>query len=205
MAYELTSTQARAVSTTDLVIYNEVDTIARQIMEAALAGDLNTTVDDGTTMTESTPTVTVTGTVVNPVVGGVNEVLTLATETVTLLANADVDQIVAAINDAAIAGLTATKNSSGQVVLAYDPPMSNWSLTIDAASGNATVGFTASTYAATTPTSVDYYGVWNGTVVDRKKSYAYGQVINHFQGLGYSIIAKQNTVTANTILWEIYW
>jgi hypothetical protein len=205
MAYELTSTQARVVSTTDLVIYNEVDTISRAIMASALAGNLNTTVDDGTTITQSTPTITVTGTEINPVVGGVNESLTLAGETVILLANADIDQIVAAINDAAITGLTATKNATGQVVIAYDPPQANWVLVIGADSGNATVGFTASNVAALTPDSVDYHSVWIGTTVDRKKSYVYSQVVAHFLGLGYSIIAKQNTVTANTILWEIYW
>lgn len=205
MAHDLTATQARTVSTTDLVIYNEIDTITRAIYAAGLAGDLSTSVNDGTTMTESTPTITVTGTVADPVVGGAGEALTLAGGTVSLPANSDVDQIVAAINDEAITGLTASKNASSQVVLTYEPPMATWSLVISGDSGNTTIGITTGTVPATDPESVTYYNVWIGQTEDRKKSYEFAQVINHFQGLGYNIVAKQNTTTTNTFYWEIYW
>jgi hypothetical protein len=102
---DLTASQARTISTTDQVIYNEVDTITRAILVASLAGGLSTTVDSGTTITDS----------------------------------------------------------------------------------------------------VDYYNVWSNQADDRKKSYEYGQVIAHFQRLGYNIVAKKNTVTENTLKWELYW
>ena len=205
MTRDLTATQARTVSTTDLVIYNEIDTIYRAIMAASLNGDLTCTVDDGSTMTESTPTITVIGTVANPTVGVTGEALTIAGGSVSLEANDDVDQIVAAINDAAITGLTASKNSESKVVLSYEPQMSGWNLLIGADSGNATIGLTTGTVAATNPLSVDYYAMWSGTLESRKYSYEYAQVINHFQNLGYNIVAKKNTVTENTIKWEVYW
>lgn len=205
MARDLSATQARTVSTTDLVIYNEIDSIYRGVMAAALAGNLEVSVSDGTVMTESTPTITVVGTELDPTVGGAGESLTINDVSITLPATSDVDQIVAAINDAAVAGLTASKNSTQQVVLTYEPAPATWSLNIGADSGNATVGFTAGVVSADTPDSVEYYNVWTGTTDDRKKSYEFAQVVNHFQNLGYSIVAKKNTTTGNTFYWEIYW
>jgi hypothetical protein len=90
-------------------------------------------------------------------------------------------------------------------VLSYEPPSSTWSLLIGAGSGNTTIGLTEATVTATTPLSVTYYAMWSGTTENRKYSYEYAQVINHFQNLGYNIVAKKNTVTANTIKWELYW
>jgi hypothetical protein len=201
----LTASQARTVSTSDLVVYNEIDAINREIVAQALAGNLEATVDDGTTMTESTPTLTVTGTVSDPIVGGLGEALTIAGESVTLIANSDVDQIVAAINDAAIAGLTATKNATQNVVLTYEPPMATWSLQIDADSGNATLGFTAGTVNAPVPDSRDYYDVWSNLTDDRKLSLNMTKVINYFQDQGYNIVQKLNTETGSTFKWEVYW
>jgi hypothetical protein len=200
----ISAQQARNVSNTDMVIYNEVDAISRAIYAAAIAGNLDATVNDGTTMTESTPTITVTGTVSNPAVHGGSESLTLAGESVTLPHNGDVDQIIAAINDANITGLVATKNSNTQIVLTYQPPQTAWTFTIGTDTGNATCGFTADIIAATDPDSVVYYNVWSGTAEDRKKSYEYSQVISYFQDLGYNILAKKNTITENTFYWEIY-
>jgi hypothetical protein len=51
---DLSATQARIISTTDLVIYNEIDTITRAVMAAALTGELTVTVSTGTTITDST-------------------------------------------------------------------------------------------------------------------------------------------------------
>lgn len=205
MAGELSAAQARTVSTGDLIVYNEIDYISRQIYAAALNGDLQTTIDDGTTMTDSTPTITVTGTVSNPVVGAAPESLTINGEGISLPADDDVDQIVAAINDAAIAGLTASKNEDSQIVLTYEPTQTNWALAIDGDSANPTVGFTTGSYAATPPASVDYYNVWSNLETDRKLSYHMTQVINHFQNLGFSILQKKNTETSNTFKWEVYW
>lgn len=206
MTRDLTATQARTVSTTDLVIYNEIDTIQREIMEQALLGNLTATVENGTTMTESTPVVTVTGTEANPTVGVTGESLTIAATTITLAAESDIDQIIAAINEQGPAGLVASKNASDQIVLTYETPQANWGLIISADSGNPTIGLTDGTYAAPAPESVEYYQVWAGISEDRKKSYELSQVVNHFQNLGYSILAKKNTDSDTEVIkWEIYW
>ena len=206
----LTSTQARTVSVTDMVIYNEIDTINRAIITAALAGDLNTSVNDNTTMTESTPTITVTGSVANPTFTPGDQIQ-LAGQAIALGVDPNdgtgLDQIVADINNANISGLTASANDSNQLVLTYDPPQGSWSLAIGAGTGTANVdiGLTTGTVTATDPASVEYYSVWTGTAEDRKKSYEFAQVVNYFQNLGYNILAKKNTTTGNTFYWEIYW
>lgn len=206
MTRDLTASQARTVSTTDLVIYDEIDTIQREIMEQALLGNLTATVDNGTTMTESTPVVTITGTEVDPAVGVAGESLTIAATSITLAAESDIDQIIAAINDQGPAGLVASKNTSDQIVLTYETPQSGWNLVVSADSGNATIGITDGTYNAPAPESTEYYQVWSGISEDRKKSYELSQVVNHFQGLGYSILAKKNTDSDTEVIkWEIYW
>lgn len=201
----ISASQARTVSTTDLIVYNEIDAISREIVAQALLGELQATISDGTLMTESTPTITVTGTVANPAVGGVGESLTLAGEAITLDANEDVDQIIASINDAEVAGLVASKNATQNVVLTYEPPMAQWILDIAADSGNATVGFTTGTATPPAPASRDYYDVWTNLTDDRKLSLHMTQVINYFQGLGYNIVQKLNVTTGNTFQWEVYW
>lgn len=206
MTRDLTASQARTVSTTDLVIYNEIDTIQREIMAQALLGNLTATVDDGTTMTESTPVITITGTEANPVIGGTDEDFTIAATTITLPANSNLNTIIATINDDGPAGLTASKNDSNQLVLTYETPQNGWNLVVSAGDANATLGITAQTYNATNPESVEYYQVWSGVNEDRKKSYELSQVVNHFQGLGYSILAKKNTDSDTAVIkWEIYW
>ena len=202
---DFTATQARTASTTDRVIYNEIDAVTRAVLAAALAGELTVVVDDGTIMTNSTPTITVIGTVTNPVVGGGDELLVIAGETITLSANNDVDQIVATINDAAITGLVATKNAAQQVVIAYNPPAATWTLSVSVGTGADTIGVTVGAQTPSTPSSVSYHGVWSGQETDRKKSYEFAQVVQHFQNLGYSIMAKKNTDTGNTLKWELYW
>lgn len=204
--YGFSASQARTVSMTSLIVYNEIDAISRAIIAAALNDTLQVTIDNGTLMTESTPSIEVIGSVVNPVVGGTGEALTINGSGVTLNPNEDVDQIIASINDRNIGGLVASKGSSSNVVLTYEPLMSEWSLVIGADSGNATVGFTDGTFTpATNPTSMDYYNVWANQVDNRQLSLHMTQVINHFQGLGYNILQKTNIVTGNTFQWEVYW
>ncbi len=209
MAYDLTATQARTVSTTDLVIYNEIDTISRAIMAAALTGELSTTVDDGTTMTESTPTITVTSSGAGAFTP--SETIVLAGSTITLGDGSgdgtNVYQATADINAADITGLTATTDGS-EITLSYEPPQATWGITLAEGSGSALadLGFTAGSESPATPESVDYYSVWSGVTEDRKKSYELAQVVNHFQNLGYNILAKKNTTTASSVIkWEIYW
>lgn len=208
MAHDLTATEARTVSTTDLIIYNEIDTINRAVIAAALAGDLQTTVDDGTTMTESTPIITVTSSGAGAFTP--SNTATFAGTTVTFGDGGNdgtgLDQAVADINNAAITGLTAAHDGS-EITLTYECPQANWTFTLAEGTGAlAELGFTAGSTTATAPESVDYYSVWTGTTEDRKKSYEFTQVVNHFQNLGYSILAKQNTASSTAVfMWEAYW
>lgn len=208
MAHDLTASQARTVSTTDQVIYNEIDTISRAIYTDALAGNLQTTVDDGTLMTESTPIVTVTSSGAGAFTPGNTAVFAGTTVTFGDGVNdgTGLDQAVADINNAAITGLTASHNGS-EITLTYECPQSVWSITLAEGKGAlAELGFTPGTTSATNPESVDYYSVWTGQTVDRKSSYEFAQVVNHFQDLGYNILAKQNTNSAvATFMWEVYW
>lgn len=210
MTNKLTATQARTLSTSDKVIYNEIDTISRAIIDAALLGDLSTVVDDGTTITESTPVVTVTS-------SGYSDgwtpgaTLAIAGETVTLSSGpndgTNIDQATADINNAGISGLTAT-NDGSEITLSYQAPQSSWTLALSEGSGGLNeLGFTAGTTTlSTNPESVDYYNVWSGTTGDRKKSYEIEQVLNHFQSLGYNVVIKKNvTSDTSTIKWELYW
>lgn len=211
MSHTLTAAQARTVAFTDLIVHNEVDYIERQIIAAGLVGDLNTTINDGTTMTESTPTITVTGTSVGA--GSVftpGEQITIAGTTVTFSSGAgagtNVYQAVGDINAAGIAGLTAS--TDGDIItLVYEPAMATWSLILADISVGALagLGLTAGTYNATTPESASYYNAWTGAVADRKLAYQMAQVINHFQGEGFNIVQKKNTTTGTTFYWELYW
>lgn len=207
MGYELTASQAKTVTTTDMVIYNEIDTLSRAIIAAALAGDLQVTVDDGTTMTESTPTIVITGMESDPVTASseTDEELILNGTMITFPHQSNIYSIVGIINDAGIEGLVASKNADNQLVLTYQCPQNDWTFTIGDSTANNTVGIAAGIVAATTPGSVAYYNMWAGIQDDRKKAYEFAQVVNHFQNLGYNILAKKNTVTENTLLWEIYW
>jgi len=208
MTHGLTAASARIITTSDQVIYDEIDAIHRAINTAALAGELDVTVDDGTLMTESTPSITIEGTGFAPFTPG--DTVIIASETIVLGGDATdgtgVKQVVADINNVLVSGLRARQVET-DIVLTYETTQSNWAVTIAEGSGSALtdIGLTAGTYTPTDPESVAYYNVWNGQTEDRKKAYEFAQVVNHFQGLGYNIVAKKNTVTQNTFIWELYW
>lgn len=208
MTHSLSATQARTTSTSDLVIYNEIDTITRAIYAASIAGDLTCTVNDGTTMTNSTPTITVTSSGAGTFTA--TQTIIIAGITITLgdggSDGTGIEQAIADINNAAVSGLVASQSGS-EIVLTYNPPMATWSLTLAEGNGTALadLGFTAGTTSASAPGSTVYYSVWTGVTEDRKKAYEFAQVVNHFQDLGYNIVAKQNTTTTNTFYWEVYW
>jgi len=56
MTYSFNSTEARSVARNSLVIFREINAIMEQIITDAGNGLYETTVDDDTTMTDSTPT-----------------------------------------------------------------------------------------------------------------------------------------------------
>ena len=61
MSYSITATQAKLDARADLTILNETNTLMKQIITDANNGHYSSTISDGTTMTESTPTITIVG------------------------------------------------------------------------------------------------------------------------------------------------
>ena len=68
MSYTINKTQARTIARADLTIFNETQAIMKQVITDAGNGLYETTISDGTTITESTPTIVVTGSVANPTI-----------------------------------------------------------------------------------------------------------------------------------------
>ena len=59
MTYYINKTEARSIARADLIIFNEVSALMKQVLTDAGNGLYETTITDGTTMTESTPTITI--------------------------------------------------------------------------------------------------------------------------------------------------
>lgn len=203
----LSASQARTVSTTDLIVYNEIDAISREIVAQALLGNLQATINDGTSMTESTPTITVKSSGAGDFTP--DNTAVFAGETVTFGPNdgdgVGLDQAVADINKANITGLTASTDGV-EITLSYEPSQGSWTFVLTEGTGAlAELGFTAGTETPADPASRDYYDVWTNLTDDRKLSLHMTQVTNYFQGLGYNIVQKLNVTTGNTFIWEVYW
>ena len=82
MSVGLNAAQARAKANQDMVIFNEVNTIMEAVITASASYLYTATISDATTMTESTPVVTVTGSVANPtVVNGDTPIINSSTVT----------------------------------------------------------------------------------------------------------------------------
>jgi|SRR6056300_275486 hypothetical protein len=66
---------------------------------------------------------------------------------------------------------------------------------------------TLSTTTMTTAgaTAEAYYNAWQGTVPNTNYTDQMTQVIDYFEGLGYSIYQQTNTLTSNTFVWVISW
>ena len=205
MTYYLNQTEARSHARSNLTIFDEVNTLMRKIIVASDAGDYELTVDGGTTMTASTPKITVTGTASNPTVVIGNTVVINGTSVVLGATGTNINAVVADINDAGLTGVSASKNSSGQLQIEYTPSQANWSLSIGAGTANTALGLTTSTASPNNPSSVDYFSVWTGTTTDRKLDDEMTQVIKYFKNLGYNITRMNNTATQNTFKWVIYW
>ena len=205
MTVGLNAAQARANSQQDMIIFNEATSIMEAIIAASAAGEYETTVSDGTTMTESTPAVTVTGTVEDPVVVP-GTTLIVNGSTVTLGASGtNLNAIIADINDAAINGVVASK-SNGYLVLEITLAASTtWQYTIGAGTANAALGLTEGTYTASNPGSVEYFDAWQGTLTDRGLVNHMDAVIKHFRNLGFKIERLSNTATGRTFSWYVYW
>ena len=204
MTYYINKTSARTIARADLTIFNETQALMKQVITDAGNGLYETTITDGTTMTESTPTITITGTVANPTVSSLETVI-LGGQTVILgPSGTNLNAVIADINDANVSGLVASKNAANNLVLTYTAPAATtWTFVLGAGTANTNLGLTAQTYTASNPDSVTYYNVWSGTVADRAKSDQMNQVIKYFENLGYTIERLKNTTTNKNLKWVI--
>lgn len=205
MSVGLNAAQARAKASQDMIVFQETQAIMETVITESSLGNYEAFIDNGTTMTESTPSGIKIGTVVNPTVL-VGDTLILNGVTVVLgTTGTNLNSIVADINDAAIAGVTASKDS-GYLVLSFDTQQASiWTYDIGAGTANASVGLIQGTYTISNPTSVDYFSVWQGTLTDRGLQNQMEQVMRHFVNLGYKIERVNNTNTGKTFRWHIYW
>lgn len=204
MTYAINKTEARTIARADLTIFNETQALMKQVITDAGNGLYETTITDGTTMTESTPTITITGTVANPTVSSLETVI-LGGQTVILgPSGTNLNAVIADINDANVSGLVASKNAANNLVLTYTAPAATtWTFVLGAGTANTNLGLTAQTYTASNPDSVTYYNVWSGTTADRVKTDQMNQVIKYFQNLGYTIERLKNTTTNKNFKWVI--
>ena len=99
MSYSINATNARLIARADLTIFNETQALMKQVITDAGNGLYETTVTDGTTMTESTPTITVTGIQTNPTITGTPSVI-LGGQTINLgTTGTSLNAVIADIND----------------------------------------------------------------------------------------------------------
>ncbi len=204
MTYTINKTTARAIARADLTIFNETQALMKQVITDAGNGLYQTTITDGTTMTESTPDIVITATIANPTIAPGDTVI-LGGQTIILGGTGtNLNAVIADINDAAVPGLVASKNVANQLVLTYTAPAATtWTFVVGAGTGNAGLGLTAATSTATNPASVDFFNCWQGNVQSREKSDQMNQVILYFESLGYSIQRLTNTATGKTFKWVI--
>lgn len=205
MTYYINSKEARNYSRANLNIFNETTTLMRSVMEAADNGDYSIVVSDGTLMTESTPDITITGTVTSPVITNGDTVI-IAGETVVLgTSGTNLNSIIADINDAEIPNLIASKTSDDKLLLTYTTSETSWDVTVGAGTANIDLGLAAGVKYADPPISVSYYNSWQGVATNRKYDDEIANVLSFFENLGYNISISENTSTVNTFVWNIYW
>ena len=204
MTYAINKTEARTIARADLTIFNEIQSLMKQVITDAGNGLYETTITDGTTMTESTPTITITGSAANPTITGTPTVI-IAGQTITLgTTGTNLNSVISDINDAGVTGLVASKNAANNLVLSYTlAQATSFTVVLGAGTANTALGLTAQTYTATNPDSVAYFNCWQGTVSDRVKTDQMNQVIQYFQNLGYTIERLKNTSTNKTLKWVI--
>ena len=205
MSVGLNAAQARSKASQDMIVYKETQAIMEAIITQSGLGKFEANIDDGTTMTVSTPIIQKIGTVNNPTVN-VGDTLIIDSNTVTLgTTGTSLNAIISDINDASIPGVTASKDAGYLVLTIEDSAGATWSYEIGAGTANASLGFVSGVYTLPNPTSISYYTVWQGSVTDRAIQNQMSQVIKHFSDLGYKIERLTNTSTNRTFKWYVYW
>jgi|TARA_Y100000034_G_C6708471_1_gene312825 hypothetical protein len=200
----ISAADAKLQAQGNLVILREVRAIEEAILTAVNSNLLNATVSDGTTMTMSTPAISVTATVNNPTTTA-SQTFTINSTTVTS-SGTTINSIIDDINTLAISGITASKTAvAGALKIASDN--NNFTLTLSAGSGTllGDLGLTAATTTATAVSKV-YYNVWQGTATNTTYTQQMAEVIKYFTDKGYTIARQKNTDTTNTTFkWYVTW
>ena len=175
-----------------MIIYDEVQFLMKDIITQSAAGNYNSTITDGTTMTESNlsyyyrysshPTVVVGET---PSFNGTPTLGTTGT---------NLNAIIADINDAAITGLVASKNATNNLVLTQHSFISGHILLMRTANNN--LGLTANTY--TPILKVMYIGIrgWVQVQIEAIRPQM-DYIIKYFRDLGYRIERSTNPSNSN--------
>ena len=143
MSVGLNAAQARSKASQDMIVFNETQEIMKSIITQSSLGNFEAYVDDATTMTEATPSVQKIGTALSPTIT-VGDTLIFDNNTITLgTTGTSLNAIVADINDAGIAGLTASKDSNYLVLNISEPQGSTWSYEIGAGTANTCLLYTS--------------------------------------------------------------
>lgn len=205
MTIGLNASQARAKSSQDMIVFNECTAIMKEVISVSAAGTFDCYVDDGTTMTESTPTTIKIGTQNNPTVTA-GETLIINDSTIILgTSGLNLNSIIADINDAEVPGITATKDGLYLVLNIALSATTTWSYEIGIGTANAALGLTDGIYVPPTPSSTSYFTSWQGTITDRSLENQMNMVTKYFSNLGYKIDRITNSATSKTFKWHVYW
>ena len=201
----LNAAQGRAKSSQDMIVFDECTAIMRAVVTKSVAGDYDTYVSDGTTMTESTPATIKIGTVNNPIISA-GDTLIINGSTITLgTSGTNLNSVIADINDAGVTDVTASKDAGYLVLNITLPATTTWSYEIGSGTANTALGFTDGIYVPPTPNSTTYFTSWQGTITDRALENQMNSVIKYFNNLGYKLERLTNSATGKTFKWHIYW
>lgn len=188
-----------------MVVFDECTAIMKAIITTSASGVYEAYIGDGTTMTECTPITIKIGTVNSPTVN-VGDTLIINSTTITLgTTGTNLNSVIADINDAAVTGVTASKDAGYLVLNIVLDASSTWSYEIGSGTANSALGFTDGIYVPPTPVSTTYFTSWQGAITDRALDNQMNAVIKHFSNLGYKVNRLTNSATGKTFRWHVYW